>query len=1192
MNEAFSRSLVASIGLVVGLLVLNAALTYHNVHRLDEDARWVAHTHAVLDALEEVVSTLKDAETGQQGFLLAGDARYLQLYNSAVATIRQKIQQVAELTIDNADQQARIPAMRQHIAAKLDELQRSLRARKLQGSEAAQREVLTGRGQAEMDAVRGLVREMRVREQDLLKEREQRTRHSYNIAVFTGLLSALLGLGLVGVLVDVVRRHLSARRRAAAVLYEQRELFRTTLASIGDAVITTDTQGQVTFLNGVARSLTGWTPEQAVGQPLLCVFNIVNEETRQPAQDPASRSLRDGTVVGLANHTVLISRDGTERPIDDSAAPIRSESGQIAGVVLVFRDVTERRRLERLQRDLRGQLEQQVEERTAQLRTSEERFRLLVEGTRDYAIFMLDPDGNVVSWNPGAARIKGYMAEEIIGRHFSRFNVPEDVEKGKPAKALEVAAAEGRYEEEGWRVRKDGSHFWASVVITALRDEAGRLRGFSKITRDMTERKQAEESARLLLQEQAARQAAEEGQHQLRDSEEQFRRAIVDAPIPILMHAEDGEVLQVSKAWSLLSGYAPQDVTTFDDWLARAYGARAAEVKADVQRMFQAREGTYDKEYTITTRTGEKREWHVTASAPGRLRDGRRFLVAMATDVTDRKRAERTARFLADASAALAALVDDRSTLQKLARLAVPFFADWCAVHVVGEDGAPHRLAVAHVDPSKVELVREMYRRLGLDGQVPRSVSRILRTGQPEIVPEITDALLAETAKDEGQLRVLRELGLRSYIGVPVRARDKVVGVITFVAAESGRHYDATDLSVAEDLAGRAGIAIESARLYGELREADRLKDEFLAMLSHELRNPLTPIRNALYVMRQPHVDAAVQGRVRDMAERQVQHMARLLDDLLDVSRISRGKIDLRTEAVDLAALARRAAEAARPLVEERRHEITLEVGQAPVWVEADPTRLEQVISNLVNNSTKYTDPGGHIRLAVERDSTEAVVRVRDTGIGIAPDMLPRVFDLFVQAERRLDRSQGGVGIGLTLVRRLVELHGGRVEAHSEGLGKGSEFVVRLPALAAGRATGADGTADGGEVPTPARPRRVLVVDDNEDAAESLATLLRLEGQEVRVAFSGAAAIEVAKEFLPQLVFLDIGMPGMDGYEVAHRLMELPQLAGTVLVAQTGWGQDDDRRRSQEAGFAQHLVKPTDPVTLRSLLVSLDQVTA
>jgi two-component system CheB/CheR fusion protein len=371
------------------------------------------------------------------------------------------------------------------------------------------------------------------------------------------------------------------------------------------------------------------------------------------------------------------------------------------------------------------------------------------------------------------------------------------------------------------------------------------------------------------------------------------------------------------------------------------------------------------------------------------------------------------------------------------------------------------------------------------------------------------------------------------------------------------------------------------------LKQANRLKDEFLAMMAHELRNPLAPIRNALEILHQAGMPAGAPGQALEMAERQVRHMARLLDDLLDVSRISRGRIELRIESVDLVALVRRTIQACEPLLGERGHECRVSLPTHPIAVDGDPTRLEQVVVNLINNAAKYTEPGGRIGVELRREDGEVALRIRDNGIGIAAEMLPRIFEPFVQVTRRVERSQGGVGIGLTLVRKLVELHGGTVGAYSGGLGRGSEFVVRLPAPIARNGERRPPAKEPDRLNHAASRHRVLVVDDNVDAAVSLGMLLKLAGQEVRVAYDGPAALRQAVEFRPQLVLLDIGMPGMDGYEVCRRLRREAGLEGTTVVALTGWGQDEDRRRSQEAGFDHHIVKPVEPSALQRLIDDL-----
>jgi signal transduction histidine kinase/CheY-like chemotaxis protein len=419
-------------------------------------------------------------------------------------------------------------------------------------------------------------------------------------------------------------------------------------------------------------------------------------------------------------------------------------------------------------------------------------------------------------------------------------------------------------------------------------------------------------------------------------------------------------------------------------------------------------------------------------------------------------------------------------------------------------------------------------------------------------------------------------------MAVPLVARGRTLGAISFASVRPGR-YGPDDLALAEDLARRAALAVDHARLYRQARESDRRKDEFLAMLSHELRNPLAPVLNTLAVLRAGGGAGLSDRQAQDVLERQVRHMARLVDDLLDVSRVTRGKIVLQKERVDLRALAGRAAETIRPLVEARRHELTVHLPDGPILLEADATRLEQVLTNLLNNAAKYTEPGGVIRLAVEHAGGDAVVRVRDTGIGMLPEVLARAFELFVQGDRGLARSEGGLGIGLTLVRSLVEMHGGAVTAHSDGPGKGSEFVVRLPVLPNGTSAGSPprqpAGASGGSW-------RVLVVDDNHDSADTLAALLRMAGHAVQVAYDGRAALEAARTTLPEAVLLDIGLPGMDGHEVARRLREQTGTRPILLVAISGYGQEEDRVRSLEAGFDHHLVKPVDPEAVRALLAT------
>jgi len=718
-----SRGPAVAVALLVVALVIDAGLALHNIREVAVSLQWVSHTNEVLARLEAVLSTLKDAETGQRGYLLTGEASYLEPYREAVDRLPGQIAGLRQLTLDNPAQTARVLRLDELASQRMAILKRGLDLAGLdpdrgRGLSSGRQTVLTGEGKQVMDRVRAEVDEMERVERELLEERGAIARGAARTAVVTTVVALVIGLALVALVVWLFARNLAIRQRASEVLRAERERFRTTLTSIGDAVMVTDAQGRVTLLNPVAEALTGWDAD-AIGRPVETVFRIVNEETREPVENPVDKVLREGAVVGLANHTVLIGRAGRERPIDDSGAPIRDGRGGVVGVVLVFRDITERR-------------------------ASEQR-----------------------------------------------------------------------------------------------------------------------------------------------------------------------------------------------------------------------------------------------------------------------------------------------------------------------------------------------------------------------------------------------------------------------------------------------------------LHENDRRKDEFLAMLAHELRNPLAPIRNAahtLTLLGQP--DERLRW-VSGVIERQVGLLTRLVDDLLDVSRITSGKITLQHERVPVAAaVIAQAVETARPAAESRRETLEVDVADDVGVVEGDPARLVQAVGNLLDNAIKYSEEGGRVRLTARAEAQEVVIAVRDEGVGIDAELLPHVFDLFIQADRSLERRQGGLGIGLTLVRRLVEMHGGRVAVASEGAGRGSEFTIRLPRLAVDvPAPAAAPVAAAREAPSgPAR--RVLVVDDQPDSTDSLALLLRLHGHEVYTAADGPGAVDEFLRSKPEVVFLDLGLPGMSGYDVARRLRATPEGRDVRLVAVTGYGTEADRERTRAAGFDLHLAKPVDPHAVEALLAS------
>jgi PAS domain S-box-containing protein len=676
---------------------------------------------------------------------------------------------------------------------------------------------------------------------------EPRTLFEFNTEIVVGAVAYLVTCSLIVGVGEGMRR---AQTRAS----DRGEVLRVTLSSIGDAVITTDNEGRVTYLNRVAESLTGWTQHDARRKPLEDVFRIINEDTRKTVESPAARALRAGIVVGLANHTLLVAKDGSEHPIDDSAAPIRDEHGVVSGCVLIFRDVSERRRWEK---------REAVRLEGARLLAS------IVESSDD-AIISKSLDGTIRSWNASAERLFGYTSDEAVGRHISLIIPPDRIaEEDHIIATLKAGTRIDHF--ETMRVGKDGQQILVSLTVSPIKDDDGHVIGASKIARDISDQKLAEDNLR---------------------------------------------------------------------------------------------------------------------------------------------------------------------------------------------------------------------------------------------------------------------------------------------------------------------------RLADNLAEADRRKDEFLATLAHELRNPLAPLSNTLEILKRSANQDVTVHQGLDTMERQLEQLVRLVDDLLDLSRITHNRIELRKRHVELASVLRQAVLAAQPLADSARHAIDVMLPAEPIHLHADPVRLTQVFGNLLNNSCKYTPPSGKIRVNVSRDGEEAIVTVTDSGVGIPADKLDAIFEMFTQVDSSLEQSQGGLGIGLTLVKRLVEMHGGTVTARSAGADHGSTFEVRLPALREA-ATIASPAAD--QPQTSNATYRILVVDDNQDSADSLAMLMELHGHDVYIAHDGQSALDSAEQHRPDVVLLDIGLPVLNGHDVCRRIRQQPWGQATVVIALTGWGQDEDRRRSQEAGFDGHLVKPVDHGRLLALLASLTE---
>lgn len=674
------------------------------------------------------------------------------------------------------------------------------------------------------------------------------------------------------------------------------QLHFTTLKSIGDAVIATDSQGRVTFLNPVAEQLTQWSVAEARGMPLPDVFRIVNKHTRVPVESPVDKVVREGKVVGIANHTVLLGRHGAEVAIDDSGAPMFDGQGYLAGIVLVFRDVTEKRREE------------------------------------------------------------------------------------------------------------------------------------------------------------------------------------------------------------------------------------------------------------------------------------------------DRR------RFLSDASTLLASSLEYVPTLTSVARLAVPAMADWCAVDIVERGGRVARLAVAHVDPAKVRFAEELEARYPSDPSSPHGVHAVLRTGKSVLMEEIPHSLLSESAVDDEHLRLILELGLKSAMIVPLVARGRTLGAITFVAAESNRRFGPLDLSFAEELALAAALAVDNASLYLEAQQANRAKDEFLATISHELRTPLNAMLGWATLLQSPAMPEEKRAQGLATIERNAKAQSQLIEDLLDVSRIISGNLRLELASVNLVAIVETAAEAIRPaaLAKGVRLEVILDPSAGAAT--GDAARLQQILWNLLSNGVKFTQKGGTVSVRLERVDSQVEVQVIDTGIGIEPEFLPYVFERFKQANPTTTRTHGGLGLGLAIVRHLVELHGGTVRVESAGAKRGSAFKVRLPLAAVKHLTAleadAASAAPGAEEAPSLAGLRVLVVDDEEDARTLLAEVLRSHDAEVVTASSADDALRQIQASPPDVLVSDIGMPGEDGYSLIRRVRAL---TGRMIpaAALTAFARREDRTRAMMAGFQAHVAKPIEPGELVIVVASL-----
>ncbi len=788
-------------------------------------------------------------------------------------------------------------------------------------------------------------------------------------------------------------------------------------------------------------------------------------------------------------------------------------------------------------------------------------------------IWEVGPDRVVADRN--LARMFGVTPEEAAGgplERYTRHIHEEDLPRVQAA--IGTAASVGQRYETEYRIRQpDGAVRWVVGRGWVERDAAGKPTRFPGVLIDITERRHA--------------QAA------MRESDERLRMAVDQTGLGTFDYDPKTDVLQWSEGCRAIFGVGPDEPVSYQTTFAQALHPEDRErtLAAINEALQPGGAGRYEIEYRVVGLHNDRERWIAARGKTAFDDKGQpeRF-VGTVLDITARKRAEEAAVYRSEQLQKLAAISTRLNAAHDVSSV-LGIVTEEARV-LIGAQQAVASVAAAVPEKGFVTVVSHA------DKDRPEAAAPPLAI--PEGLVEDIHGPVRVTrteAESRPELRTSGESGRAGgWLAAPLVGRNtQRLGVIQLLD-KTADDFTEDDEALLAQLAQIATVAIENARLYEELRRKDQRKDEFLAMLAHELRNPLAAIRNAVALGSEQASAADIEWAM-EVINRQMRQLSRLIDDLLDVSRITQGKVQLRKEPLDAAAVLGSAVETVRPLMEERQHELTVALRPGTLQLEADPTRLEQIIVNLLANAARYTDKGGEISLRARHEDDQIVIRVRDNGVGIPPEKLPQMFELFAQGDRTLARSEGGLGIGLTLVRSLTEMHGGTVEASSEGKGKGSEFIVRLPASPAVPSGSAAGTA----VPTdlaraartpaatkaapPAGPmRRVLVVDDNVDSARGTALILSRNGHEVRVAYDGPGAVAAAQEFLPEFVLLDIGLPGMDGYEVARHLREDANLAGLTLVAVSGYGQESDRRRSQEAGFDQHLVKPVDPGVLLGLL--------
>ncbi len=891
--------------------------------------------------------------------------------------------------------------------------------------------------------------------------------------------------------------------------------------------------------------------------------------------------------------------DGSLRTLEGTATPVRRSDGSLGGAMLITRDVTDR---EAEQKALAAALSG-FEVARAQSERSLALFDAILE-TAPLGLSFLDRDLRYVRINKRLAGLNGVAVERTVGR-LQREVVPHVADQLEPLYRQVLRTGVAVVDQELHATTPASPELRAfEFSIYPVLDPDGHAVMVGTVVRETTEEKrlQAERSAlreRALLAEARAELAQTEA------NERRFR-CLAEATSDIVWTTDpNGVVVTDSASWRAFTGQSVQTWISNHGWDALHPDDRARAAKTWTEAV--QRRQRFAIEYRVRRHDGVFVPMSVRGAPVLNEHDEVIEWIGANIDISQRieQQAERqrlleseqAARAEAESARSRMALLDRITArlvgeirgadqvMQTLAEMLVEELGHWCSVQVPRPDGSIGIAAVTHRDAEMAQAARRHVERFPVDPDLSWGVPQVLRSGRAERAV-VDDAMIDAYTQDPEQREELRAWSLGSYILVPLQAQGKVIGCLSLVRESAAPAFGDDEQALLIEIGVRAGLSFEQARLLqeaqaarAEAEAASRARDEFLAMLGHELRNPLAPIVTALDLMRLR--EGQDLSRERGILQRQVRHMTRLVDDLLDVSRIARGKIELRLEPVDLAQICGRAVETTRSLFEQKEQTIDVAVDD-DLWIDGDPSRLEQIFNNLLTNANKYTPARGHISMRGQRRGGDVLIEVQDNGVGIDPDLLPHVFDLFIQGRQSIERAVGGLGLGLTIVRRMVDAHGGEVSARSDGHDRGTTMTVTLPLRDAilpgsspdGPLDALSGTSVG----------RVLVVDDNEDAATLLAQALRAFGFETRVGHVGTQAIEIARDWCPDSMVLDVGLPGMDGYELARRLRRSDNGHVPLLVAVTGYGQSSDREQAFAAGFSHHLTKPVDLEQLRRIL--------